>query len=73
MRDDKWANNQTRKSGIPESIRAQMMSPRAPDAGHEATGFGVCPVGFCFCFSKSFPDMAPFFPFEIRMVMMWYI
>lgn len=39
-----------------------MMPPAAPDAGHEATGFGACPVGFCFCFSQSFPDMALFFP-----------
>lgn len=72
MRDDTRANNRE-KSRIPKSIRAQMMPPAAPDVGHEATGFAVCPVGFCFCFSQSFPDVAPFFPFEIRMVTMWYI
>lgn len=63
----------TEKIRDPKSIRAQMMPPAAPDAGHEATGFGACPVGFCFCFSQSFPDVAPFFPFEIRMATMWYI
>lgn len=71
---ERWhTGKQPRKSGIPKSIRAQLMPPRVPDAGHEANGFAVCPAGFCFCFSQSFPDMAPFFPFEIRMVTMWYI
>lgn len=34
----------TEKIRDPKSIRTQMMPPAAPDAGHEATGFAVCPV-----------------------------
>lgn len=62
-RDDTGANNRTRKVGIPKSMGTPMMPPRAPDAGHEAARFGLCPVGFCFLF----PNMVAFFPFGIRM------
>lgn len=62
-RDDTGVNNRTRKVGIPKSMGTPMMPPRAPDAGHEAAGFGLCPVGFCFLF----PNKVAFFSFGIRM------
>lgn len=73
-RDAILANNRTRKAGIPKSMGAQMMPPRAPDAEQEAAGFGACPAGL-FLFLLELSDYGPILPLWNKNVysVMWYI
>jgi hypothetical protein len=50
------------QSSAAQPWRVHMVTPRAPEAGHEAIGFGVCLGGIQSCFVQSFLAILLFFP-----------
>lgn len=44
-----------------------MMSPKVPDTGHGASGFGIFPDGFWSCFGLNFYCDFAFFFFTVEM------
>lgn len=46
---------------------------KVADAGHGATGFAVCPAGFCSYFGSVFPHYTPFLPSGMAMYILCVI
>lgn len=70
------ANGRITQDRILELAGAQVMLPRALDAGPRTAGLNVCPAGFQLAFCSVFPCSAPFFPappglFGLEMLMMY--
>jgi hypothetical protein len=49
--------------GLPKLFGAHIMSPHAPESGHQDTGFSVCLTGFWSCFAPIPAFYTPVLPF----------
>lgn len=68
-----------KKMGLSKAFRAQVILC-SPDCRHRASGFGICPAGFCFCFGiyclmplfSSFGEsMFTLYPCKLEVYTLW--